>query len=140
MRLKSISIEGYRSAAHGKPLVMDRLGYFNILIGPNNSGKSTVCRFLEVLTAVINDATEFPLIREPELVDSAWWWQNSTAKPIRAELTFAGPAPSHDLDTKAEGRFQHDDKSGATSWSHLTCSSTVNGVQMRDTQLTLSGA
>lgn len=108
MHLRSISLEGYRSAAHGKPLIVDHLGRFNILIGPNNSGKSTVCRFLQVVASLAAKRREFPIVLTWEQVDTSWWWQSGVDKPITATLIFASPAPPHDLDAGAPGRFEHD--------------------------------
>lgn len=108
MHLRSITIEGYRSAAHGKPLVIDRLGRFNLFIGPNNSGKSTVCRFLQVVADLVAKRSDLPILLTPEQVDTSWWWQSGTDKPITATLVFASPAPKHQLDAKAPGRFEHE--------------------------------
>lgn len=108
MRLRSITIEGYRSVAHGKPLVIDGLGQFNLFIGPNNSGKSTVCRFLQVVADLVAKRSELPILLTPEQVDTSWWWQSDTDKPITATLVFASPAPKHQLDARAPGRFEHD--------------------------------
>lgn len=110
MLLKSISLEGYRSAAHGTPLKMDRLERFNILIGPNNSGKSTVCRFLQVLASVVEKKTEYPIVLAPEQLDESWWWQSAIQKPITADLIFASPVPEHELDSDAPGSFEHGDE------------------------------
>ena len=107
MHLRSITLEGYRSAAHGKPLVIDRLGRFNIFIGPNNSGKSTVCRFLQVVADLVAKKSDLPIPLTPEQIDTSWWWQSGTDKPISATLIFAAPAPKHQLDTKAPGKFEH---------------------------------
>ena len=87
---------------------MDGLGRFNILIGPNNSGKSTVLRFLQVVASVVGKNTDM-LVRIPwDQADSSWWWQSNTKQPIRAELIFETPAPQHDLEPKDPGCFEHD--------------------------------
>ncbi len=47
MKLKGISIKNYRSFGH--EVVLNDLGKINILIGPNNTGKSNILRFLSLL-------------------------------------------------------------------------------------------
>jgi hypothetical protein len=107
VHLKSISLEGYRSARHGSPIVMNHLGRFNILIGPNNSGKSTVLRFLQVLASQIQKRLDLPIRLSWDQADRSWWWQGETDQPIRARLIFSGPVPPHDLESNAQGRFEH---------------------------------
>ena len=87
---------------------MDNIGQFNILIGPNNSGKSTVLRFLQVVASLIGKKGELPLTIPWDQADRSWWWQGAVDSPIRSELVFAAPAPTHEVDTKAPGRFEHD--------------------------------
>src|SRR5258705_8674646 len=108
MQLQSVSLTGYRSARHGTPIIIDQLGRFNILIGPNNSGKSTVLRFLQVVASLVGKKAELPLRIAWEQVDRGWWWQSNIQHPIRAELVFETPAPAHDVDSKAPGRFEHE--------------------------------
>ncbi len=108
MHLRSIKLEGYRSVAPGAPLVMSELGRFNILIGPNNSGKSTVLRFLQVVSSLFPNKGELLRTIPSEQVDRSWWWQSNVENPIRAELVFAGPVPRHDIEPKAPGKFEHD--------------------------------
>lgn len=108
MHLRSITLEGYRSAPHGTPLILDRLGRFNILIGPNNSGKSTVLRFLQVVASQVEKATDLPITLTWDRADRSWWWQGGVEHPISATLTFVAPVPDHDLDAKAPGRFEHE--------------------------------
>src|SRR5436853_2226078 len=108
MHLRSITLEGYRSTPPGSPLRMDNIGQFNILIGPNNSGKSTVLRFLQVVASLIGKKGELPLTIPWDQADRSWWWQGAVDDPIRSELVFAAPAPIHEVDTKAPGRFEHD--------------------------------
>lgn len=106
MRLKSIGLEGYRSARHGCPIVMEGLGRFNVLIGPNNSGKSTVLRFLEVLASLVRTHDKWPIILPWQETDRSWWWQGALDQPIRATLLFESPAPQHELDSSAPGKFE----------------------------------
>ncbi|XXT21523.1 AAA family ATPase [Sorangium sp. So ce429] len=108
MHLRSITLEGYRSAGHEKSLQIDRLGRFNVFIGPNNSGKSTVCRFLQVVASLIQRHHRIPIELTWDQVDSSWWWQSDVSKPIRASLIFASPVPTHEFDSSAPGRFEHD--------------------------------
>ena len=46
MKLKSISLKGYRGIPDDPELVLKDFAHRNIFIGPNNSGKSTIFRFL----------------------------------------------------------------------------------------------
>jgi predicted ATP-dependent endonuclease of OLD family len=87
---------------------MDDLGRFNILIGPNNSGKSTVLRFLQVVSSLFRKKTELLLKLPWEQVDRSWWWQSDPKHPIQSELVFAAPVPPHETDTKLPGKFEHD--------------------------------
>ena len=101
MVLKSITLEGYRSVPQNKPLELQKLGRFNILIGPNNSGKSTVLRFLQVVASLVDKRAEL-LIKIPwGQVDRSWWWQSEIGHPIRAELVFEAPAPPYDIEGDA---------------------------------------
>jgi Asp-tRNA(Asn)/Glu-tRNA(Gln) amidotransferase C subunit len=87
---------------------MDDLGRFNILIGPNNSGKSTVLRFLQVVASLFRRKTELLLKLPWEQVDRSWWWQSDAQHPIQSELIFSAPAPPHETDAKDPGKFEHD--------------------------------
>jgi hypothetical protein len=46
MIITSLKIEGWRSFCPGHPIALESLGPVNLLIGPNNVGKSNVGRFL----------------------------------------------------------------------------------------------
>jgi predicted ATPase len=87
---------------------MNELGRFNILVGPNNSGKSTVLRFLQVVTSLLGKSTEMPIKISWDQADPSWWWQSDFQRPIQAELVFGTPVFQHDLNSKAPGRFEHD--------------------------------
>jgi energy-coupling factor transporter ATP-binding protein EcfA2 len=108
MHLRTITLEGYRSIPPGSPLKMDNLGRFNILIGPNNSGKSTVLRFLQVVASLVGKRNELPLTIPWDQADRSWWWQGAVDNPIQSELVFAAPAPAHEIDSNAPGQFEHD--------------------------------
>jgi predicted ATPase len=108
MHLLSITLDGYRSAEPGKPLVMKGLGRFNILIGPNNSGKSTVLRFLQVVASLVRKGSGLVLRIPWDQVDRSWWWQSDVQHPISSELVFEAPAPSHEIEVNAPGKFEHD--------------------------------
>jgi energy-coupling factor transporter ATP-binding protein EcfA2 len=104
MQLHSIRLSGYRSARHGAPIMVDQLGRFNVLIGPNNSGKSTVLRFLEVLASHVLRESEIPIKPPWANADRSWWWQGAIHLPIKASLVFSGPVPGHILDQEVPGR------------------------------------
>lgn len=108
MHLRSISLEGYRSACHDAPILMDRLGRCNVLIGPNNSGKSTVLRFLQVVASLIEKGFELPITLSWDQADRSWWWQGKTDQPIKATLVFSTPVPAHEVEPTAPGRFDND--------------------------------
>jgi energy-coupling factor transporter ATP-binding protein EcfA2 len=108
MHLQSITLTGYRSARHGSPVTLEQLGRFNILIGPNNSGKSTVLRFLQVLASHVLVNTEVPIKLPWADADRSWWWKGAIDHPINATLCFAGPAPAHALDDEVPGKFEQD--------------------------------
>src|SRR5689334_9361120 len=55
MRLVSIHIEGWRSFAPGVGITLRDLGSLNVLIGPNNAGKSNVGRFLLFVRKILRD-------------------------------------------------------------------------------------
>jgi putative ATP-dependent endonuclease of the OLD family len=66
--LKRISIKNYRS--FGREIVLDELEKINILIGPNNSGKSNILRFLNKLAInkpLKSGSLEFGLTEEDYL-------------------------------------------------------------------------
>jgi predicted ATPase len=108
MFLRTIELIGYRSVPPGSPLKMEHLGRFNILIGPNNSGKSTVLRFLQVIASVlVKNATMVTKISWDQAADSSWWWQSDIKQSIRGELTFEAPVPNIELEAKEPGRFEH---------------------------------
>jgi hypothetical protein len=107
VHLKSIRLEGYRSARHGAAIVMDEIGRCNVLIGPNNSGKSTILRFLEVVASLASKGFELPIRLGWEQADRSWWWQGKIDHPIEATLIFSGPVPEHELDPSAPGRFEN---------------------------------
>ena len=107
MLLRSITLTGYRSAAHGEPMRIEGLGKFNAFIGPNNSGKSTVCRFIQVVASLIDKKEDFPLRLPWESADASWWWQGDVTKPILATLAFTGHLPSHQLEKGLPGNLEH---------------------------------
>ncbi len=86
MKLKSITLYGFYGFTFEHGITIENFEHRNIFIGPNNSGKSTVFRFLHLLKASI-ETTKFELfIDEP--IDHAWWWQHDTSKTITATVIF----------------------------------------------------
>ncbi|MBL8215772.1 MAG: AAA family ATPase [Bryobacterales bacterium] len=108
MHLQSITLEGYRSAKPGSPIILGDLGRFNVLIGPNNCGKSTVLRFLEVLASRVLESSDVPIKVPWKDVDRSWWWQGRIEHPIKATLLFSGPIQTQPLENTAPGAFEHD--------------------------------
>jgi hypothetical protein len=45
MWIKRVEIAGWKSFSHDAPVVLDDCGSVNLLIGPNNSGKSNIARY-----------------------------------------------------------------------------------------------
>lgn len=107
MHLRSVRLEGYRSACHGAPIILDQLGRCNVLIGPNNSGKSTVLRFLQVVALLVGKGFDLPIRLPWDRADRSWWWQGKTERPIESTLVFSSPVPAHELDPTAPGRFEN---------------------------------
>ena len=85
MKLKSIALKGYHGFSFDSDVALDDLAHCNIFIGPNNSGKSTIFRFLHYLKSSISSAG-FQLFQEQEQGDDGWWWQHDTSQAISAQI------------------------------------------------------
>lgn len=83
-RIRSVSIEGFRSLKHVSNLELPRLA---VLIGPNGSGKSTLIRFFEMLSWMLKakNLQEF-IIRHGGGDDQFFMGARNTPR-IRAELS-----------------------------------------------------
>jgi hypothetical protein len=87
-RLESVKLEGYLGACPGNPIVLDNLQAKNILIGPNNSGKSVLFRFLHLVRAPLQHQLDesFVLQHDSFVPDSSNWWEHDQANDIKAEF------------------------------------------------------
>lgn len=88
MKLESLSIDGYRGVCPGRPLILSGLGHRNVFIGKNNSGKSTVLRFLSDLSSVVDPATIKTLGILSFAIDPDWFWLENEEFAIKADFTF----------------------------------------------------
>ncbi len=55
MKIKSITIKGWRSFNNDEGIELNNLKRFNLIIGPNNAGKSNVMKLMEWLAIVIDN-------------------------------------------------------------------------------------
>lgn len=96
MLLKSMKLEGWRSFAPGHPAEIADLGMVNLLIGPNNVGKSNLGRFLVRLRSILHDYRDInpwhegrnflsPLMISFHAEEIDHWLRDGAA--IHAELT-----------------------------------------------------
>ena len=65
-----------------------RLGRRTVLVGPNNAGKSTVVRLLQLIATLITECGLSPEIRLPrDKLDQGYWWNRDVKVPLHASLT-----------------------------------------------------
>jgi putative ATP-dependent endonuclease of the OLD family len=83
MKLDSVRIRGYRSA---KDVQLLDVGNFNVLIGKNNSGKSTV---LFSVYAFFRCIASGPVSTNPPFGKQIDFSKNAEEEPIRVTLTFS---------------------------------------------------
>jgi hypothetical protein len=91
MKLKSISLKGYRGIPNipkDPGLEIKDFGHRNIFIGPNNSGKSTIFRFLHYLKSSV-EAFESDLHTIQKDIDQSWWWRHEASVAVSASIAFA---------------------------------------------------
>lgn len=99
--IRSIRLAGWRSYSHEYEVVFRDLGSVNLLVGPNNSGKSNLGRFLVSLQSWCSQllhGIDFAKLVAPE--DRAWEhclrtqikiketdpWMGKTDRPITATI------------------------------------------------------
>lgn len=112
MRLKAISLKGYRGIPNDPGLVIEEFGHRNVFIGPNNSGKSTVFRFLHYLKSSVkgDESPEFKLYQEQGELDQSWWWRYDTSTETSASIVFAGVPAEHGIDSSSIDKFVVNDQ------------------------------
>jgi hypothetical protein len=104
MKLKAISLKGYRGIPGDPELVIEDFDHRNIFIGPNNSGKSTVFRFLHYLKSSI-ESFESDLYAIQEDIDESWWWRHETSIEITASIVFAESSVISEIDSSLLDKF-----------------------------------
>jgi hypothetical protein len=109
MRLKSISLRGYRGVPNDPELVLGEFDHRNIFIGPNNSGKSTVFRFLHYLKSSI-ESFETDLYLVHESIDESWWWRHQTSTDIMASITLTAGSVGSEIDSPLLDEFVVDNE------------------------------
>lgn len=108
VRLLRASLEGYRSAGRGTAAFqLDRLGAKNILIGPNNVGKSTLFRFWQTTATLMGEKNALVHQITAEQFDDSWWRNRQTSQPITATLEVEG-LPAMAVPPAAPGTFVQD--------------------------------
>lgn len=104
MRLKSISLKGYCGIPSDPGLELVDFGHRNIFIGPNNSGKSTVFRFLHYLRTKIG-SLQTDLVPIEDELDESWWWQHEASAGISAIIVLSDDDLIRTIDPALEGKF-----------------------------------
>lgn len=109
MRLKSLHLSGYAGIPHDRGVVLGPLGTMNVLIGPNNAGKSSIIRFLIELANWLDKGTWSP---DSSIRDSDYWLHDK-GKGVTAlvELTATGNLASFDK-TSDKGKVSIVDTNG----------------------------
>lgn len=91
MKLHSLKISGFMGFSPDAPLLLPKFGHLNVLTGPNNSGKSSVFRFLRHIQSI---ASQFKKDDVREISGSSFTivehmhWQRDKTVPIKGTLTF----------------------------------------------------
>src|ERR1700739_1877078 len=92
VRAKKLEIYHCLSFAPTETPQVIEFGSPTVFIGPNNAGKSTTIRILQLIAKFIR---ERGLTREGKLnssfVDLSWWGQHEPKSPVRAVLTLEVP-------------------------------------------------
>ncbi|MEE4576601.1 ATP-binding protein [Paenibacillus polymyxa] len=57
MNIKSVSIQGWRSYSSTEGVTLDNLKKINVIIGPNNSGKSNLFKYLFHIRSIVRNTT-----------------------------------------------------------------------------------
>jgi hypothetical protein len=91
MKLHSLKISGFMGFSPDTPLILPKFSHINVLTGPNNSGKSSVFRFLRHIRSIASQFKE-DNVREISgssfSIDEHMHWQRDKTVPIKGVLTF----------------------------------------------------
>lgn len=87
MRLHSLSLSGYMPFAHDKAIEMTDFSDRNIIIGPNNAGKSSVFRFLNFLKGHFTNSNRLETNLFNRQFNSSCFWKHNTNYPILATIS-----------------------------------------------------
>ena len=81
MRLQSIKIAGYQGIHPEKPVELSNLAKLNLIVGPNNTGKSTIVRALRLAAGAVTNEGQIGVNTELRIEPSAWWKGNQDHWP-----------------------------------------------------------
>lgn len=93
MKIKSLEIQGFRGIAHDAKLTITEQGHRNILIGPNNSGKSIPFRFLHFIAEHLQRTTDNNSTKLYHTInsniDDSFWWKHDSSNSITSLVDIA---------------------------------------------------
>lgn len=99
MFLKDFRIDGFLGTKIDKGIAISNLSQINLLIGPNNTGKSIPGRFLHLFKQVVTTRKLNHLFSYPaglDLIDKSSLWKWDSTEPMRFEMTIGRPGLAQD--------------------------------------------
>ena len=81
MRLQSIRIAGYQGIHPETPVELGDLAKLNVIVGPNNTGKSTIVRALRLAARAVINQGQIGVNTELRIEPSAWWQGDQDFNP-----------------------------------------------------------
>jgi chromosome segregation protein len=88
MKIRSLSIEGFRGALH--PLTLEFGDAFTIISGRNGSGKSTICDAFEYLLTGTLERFQLDTEKGERISDYLWWRGSSSPNSRYVKLILEG--------------------------------------------------